>query len=195
MNEPSQSARAAFQGYSQLPFPMPAYAGLVALYNLAFALVLLVSRTRRQPLPDRVGIGDLLLFGAATHKLSRLLASDWVTSVIRAPFSEFQGPSGLPGEQHDKPRGRGWQLALGQLLTCPTCLGQWIAAFYAYGLVFAIRPTRLVGFIFSLITIADFLNVAYESAHALSSLADRKANALDGDGSDEAQTEDSTETS
>ncbi len=42
-------------------------------------------------MPERIGPGDILLLGVATHKLGRLLAKDWVTSFLRAPFTTFKG--------------------------------------------------------------------------------------------------------
>ena len=41
------------------------------------------------------------------------------------------------------------------------CLGQWIAAFLAYGLVFAPALTRFVASIFAMLTLSDFLHQAY----------------------------------
>ena len=64
--------------------------------------------------------GDLLLVGIATHKLSRLLAKDKVTSFIRAPFTRYQEPSGQ-GEVEEEPYGHGLHLAVGELLVCPYC--------------------------------------------------------------------------
>jgi len=82
--------------------------------------------------------------------------------VIRAPFTTFEGSAG-DGEINEKPRGTGLQHALGELLTCPFCLGQWVAAFFAYGLVFAPRVTRLVESVFAAVTMADFLQFAYDA--------------------------------
>ena len=45
-------------------------------------------------LPERFGAGDALLLGAATAQLSRLLAKDRVTSVLRAPFTRFKDDTG-----------------------------------------------------------------------------------------------------
>jgi hypothetical protein len=56
------------------------------------------------------------------------------------------------------------RLALGELLSCPFCVGQWVAAGFIYGLVFAPRVTRLVASIFAILTLSDFLHYAYEAA-------------------------------
>jgi hypothetical protein len=73
-------------------------------------------------------LSDVLLAGAATHKLARLIAKDKVTSFARAPFTEFQGKGG-PSEVEGAPRGSGLRYAAGELLVCPYCLGLWISDF------------------------------------------------------------------
>ena len=44
------------------------------------------------------------------------------------------------------------------------CLGQWIAAFFAYGLVLAPALTRFVASVFAIVTVSDFLHQAYMAA-------------------------------
>lgn len=111
------SIRDWVRGYSQEQRPLGAYAGLTAAFNAAFAGFLLRARQANRELPERVNPGDIVLLGIATHKLSRLLAKDWVTSFYRAPFTEYQGPGAASGEVSEKPRGQGLQLALGELFT------------------------------------------------------------------------------
>jgi hypothetical protein len=151
-----------FAGYSREYRPLAQYGVLVAVYNLLFAGFLQAAKRSGRSLPPRVGLFDVLLLGVATYKLSRLLAKDSVMSVLRAPFTEYEGPSGA-SEVNERPRGRGMQKALGELLTCPFCVGQWIAAMMAYGLVLAPAATRLVATIFSAVTLADFLQYGYEA--------------------------------
>jgi hypothetical protein len=55
-------------------------------------------------------------------------------------------------------------MATGELLTCPYCMGQWVAAGFGVGLVGAPDLTRLVAFIYSAETVADFLQLAYKAA-------------------------------
>jgi hypothetical protein len=152
-----------FAGYSREDRPLAAYAVLVGIFNAAFAGVLLVSKTADRAIPERVGLADLVLLGVATHKLSRLLTKDWVTSFVRAPFVELEGPAG-PGEVNERPRGTGLRRAVGELLTCPFCLALWVAAGFAYGLVLAPRVTRLAASIFAMLTISDFLQFQYEAS-------------------------------
>ncbi len=109
--------RDLFAGYSQEPRPLKSYAALTGIYNTAFAAFLLRSKQADRPLPERVSPGDILLLGVATHKLSRLLTKDWVTSFYRAPFTEYQGAATAPGEVSEQPRGEGLRRSLGELFT------------------------------------------------------------------------------
>ncbi len=110
------TSRDLVSGYGRQDVPLSAYLGLVGIFNAVFAGFFLVAKGTGRPLPKRVGVGDIILLGVATHKLSWLLSKDLVTSPLRAPFAEYQAP-GSPGEVNEKPRGTGWRLALGELLT------------------------------------------------------------------------------
>lgn len=111
-------------------------------------------------MPERIGYADLLLLGVGTFKLSRIISLDRVTSPLRAPFTEYEKPAGT-SEVKEKVRGAGMQRATGDLLTCPYCLGPWVAAALIGGLVFKPRATRLVGGVLAAATISDFLHHAY----------------------------------
>lgn len=159
-----EAAGQAFEGYrsdTTEDRPLASYGTLIGAFNAIFALFLLIVKVTKRDLPERVGLGDLVLLGVATHKLSRLLAKDTITSALRAPVARFEGAAGA-GEVNDAPRGTGLQHSLGELVTCPFCLAQWIASFFTYGLVFAPRVTRLLAGIFTMVTISDFLQFAYD---------------------------------
>jgi len=65
------------------------------------------------------------------------------------------------GPFKEQPRGSGLRRAIGELLICIFCVGQWIAAFFAYGLVLAPALTRFVAAIFAILTVSDYLHQAY----------------------------------
>jgi hypothetical protein len=109
-----------------------------------------------------VSLGDLALVTLATHKLSRLIAKDRVTSAVRAPFTRFEANGGAPAEVEERPRGRGLRRAVGELLVCPYCLGLWIAAAFAAGLVVAPRATRWSASVLATLFGSDVLQIAYK---------------------------------
>jgi uncharacterized protein DUF1360 len=143
--------------------PLGSYAILAGTYSSALAGSLAVLRARGHELPERFSAADVLLIGIASHKLSRLIAKDKVTSFLRAPFTRFQESSGH-GEVEEQPCGHGPRLAVGELLVCPYCLAQWVATGLTVGLIGAPRLTRLLSAIFVAHTVSDFLQVAYRAA-------------------------------
>ena len=140
--------------------PTRDYAALVAAFNGLLATALLARKCSREPLPERVEPKDLALFALATQKLSRVITKDKVTSAFRAPFTEVEGKGG-PGEVEERAKGRGLRRAVGELLTCPFCLGTWIASGFIYGYVFAPRVSRTLASIFAVSGLADFLQQLY----------------------------------
>jgi hypothetical protein len=99
---------------------------------------------------------DLLLVGLATHRLSRLLTKDRVTTPLRAPFTEYEGP-GAPGEVNERPVGTGIRRSVAELLSCPFCISVWVATAASFGLHLAPRPTRFVLTTAGAVSIADTL--------------------------------------
>lgn len=143
--------------------PLRSYMILTGTYGAAFAGSLIALRARGQELPERIAARDVLLVGVATHKLSRVIAKDKVTSFLRAPFTRFQESSGH-GEVEEEPCGHGLRLAIGELLVCPYCLAQWVGTGLSVGLVGAPRLTRLLSTVFVVHTVSDFLQAAYRAA-------------------------------
>jgi hypothetical protein len=143
--------------------PLGSYAIVTGVYGAGVAGSLIALRARDHALPEQLTTRDVLLIGIATHKLSRLIAKDKVTSFIRAPFTRFQEASGQ-GEVEEEPCGQGLRLAVGELLVCPYCLAQWVATGLTLGLIGAPRLTRLISTVFVAHTISDFLQVAYRAA-------------------------------
>ena len=151
-----------FEGYGGRKQRLYSYATLVGVFNLIFAVFLLVAKTLGRSIPERVDVKDLVLLGVATHKLSLTGTQDAVTSPLRAPFTEFQEKES-PKSVQEKPRGEGLRRSIGELVTCQFCLGMWAAAFFAYGLVLAPRVTRLFASILVILTISDHLHQSYKA--------------------------------
>ena len=101
-----------------------------------------------------------MLAAAATHKISRLLARDAVTSPLRAPFTSYEGTAG-PAELAEDARGQGVQKSVGELITCPFCTSVWVATGLTAGLVFLSGTTRLAMGTFAALAGADMLQFAH----------------------------------
>ena len=151
---------AGYKGGEEMP--LAGYAALLGIYNAAFLALLLAARNSDDGLPERISFPDLLLLGVATHKLSRVIAKDRVTSPLRAPFTEYVEAAG-ESEIKEKVRGRGMQRAVGDLLTCPWCVSPWVAAGLAFGMVFKPRATRIIAGVFAAATVSDFLHRAADA--------------------------------
>lgn len=143
--------------------PLLPYLAFMGIFSALVGAALGVAKRQGRELPERIGAGELLLVGTASHKLSRLLAKDKVTSPLRAPFTELEGKGG-PAELEERSRGTGLRKAIGELLICPYCLGLWVVAGFSIGLVFAPRVTRFVASLFAALTISDFFQIAYKAA-------------------------------
>jgi hypothetical protein len=153
-----------FDGYKGgEEMPLAGYAGLLGIFGVALASVLLTPRRadgHAHLEAPRLRVGDLMLMGVATHKLSRLISKDRVTSPLRAPFTEYEEPTSA-SEVNEKSRGTGLQRALGDLISCPFCMGPWVATALAYGFRKRPRVTRFVSGIFTVVAMSDFLHYAF----------------------------------
>jgi hypothetical protein len=141
--------------------PFAAYTTLTAGFFGLLSAALLAGRAMGREV-DRPGLADVALGALAIQKVSRLVAKDKVTRFVRAPFTRFQEGSGK-GEVEEAPRGDGIRYAVGELLVCPYCLGQWVAGGLAAGWVLAPRTTRLLSAMWAAQGLADGLQLAYSA--------------------------------
>lgn len=162
-----ESVKEPFRGHADQHRPFAGYAALVGAFNVSMA-AFLVAAERRRRLPERYPVGDLALLSAGTFKLSRLIAKDRVMSVLRAPFTTFQGDIGH-GEVDEAARGRGMRRAVGELLVCDYCVAQWVAGAYLAGYAVAPRPTRAIAALFTIYAASDVLQLGYSRLEESSS--------------------------
>jgi hypothetical protein len=164
-NGVTQAARAEADAYrGDDDRPLGGYVVVMAVFAalVSGAAGLALANGRR--LPPGVGPWDVLLLAAGTHKLSRTLTKDAVTSPLRAPFARYKETGG-PAEVMEEVRSTsGLRHSIGELITCPFCLDVWIATGFTIGLVFAPRLTRLVVTALTAVTGADFLHLLYAKA-------------------------------
>jgi hypothetical protein len=145
--------------------PLGSYGVLDAVYLGLVGTIGLAARRRRGELPE-LSVKDVVLIGVATHRLARTIAKDPITSPFRMPFVRYEGTSG-PAELHEEVVSDGVGHALGELVTCPFCLSQWVATGYVAGMIFAPRATRLTAAAFAGVAISDFLQYAYAGAQKI----------------------------
>lgn len=142
--------------------PLPGYLLAIGSYTTLAGAVAVAGRLTGARLPERFSLGDTALVGVATHKASRLLTKEAVTSPLRAPFTRYERPAGH-AELKESPRSdHPARHAIGELLTCPFCAGVWIASGLTAGLVFAPRLTRLVSTALAAVAASDALNLVYD---------------------------------
>src|SRR5262249_13926995 len=135
------------------------YATLLGFY-LASMAVLTGMAVQHDRVPRKFSMLDLALLGIATHKLSRIVAKDRITGILRAPFVSYIRGSGA-GEVEEEPRGVGLQRGIGHLISCPYCMAPWCATVLSFGLLFAPRMTRFFAGILLSVAASDFLHRAY----------------------------------
>ncbi len=119
-----------------------------------------IAARRRRDRVDPLGLMDLLVYGLATEHLSRVITKDSVTAPVRAPFTAFEEASG-EGEVEEKVVGEGIRHAVGDLVTCPFCMAQWVATALVAGRVLAPAVTTAVVSLSAIARVSDFLQLAY----------------------------------
>ena len=135
------------------------YLTFIGVFLGGFGLV--TRRGNRRSRATEVRPMDLALLGLATYRIGRLTAYDRVTQLLREPFTEREPAAGA-GEIVVA-QGTGARKALGELLSCPTCIGTWAAAALVYGLQLMPVPTRLFLAIMSATGVAELLDAATEA--------------------------------
>jgi hypothetical protein len=134
--------------------PYGSYAAIAGLFLGGIATVAAVAR--RAPAG---GALDLIALSAATFKASRTLSRERVASFVRQPFVEGDAEIG----EDERPAGEGIQRAIGELVTCPRCIGAWTAAGLASSQVLAPRFGRLLTWSLGAAGANDFLHAAFKA--------------------------------
>jgi hypothetical protein len=135
------------------------YMTLVGLFLGLLGTFALRERERKHSfeLPPR----DLVLLGLATFRGARVVAYDRVAEPFRDPVTETV-PDEFDAGENVVAEGTGARKAIGELVSCPTCVGTWIAAGLVYGLRVAPGPTRLFAAILATSGLAELIGAATE---------------------------------
>jgi hypothetical protein len=120
------------------------------------------ARAASRGAPVEIRPFDLVLLGLATFRTGRLVAYERVAEPLREPVTETRPDDTGVGETVVA-KGTGAQRALGELLSCPICVGTWAAAGLVYGLHLAPRPTRVFLGIMSAAGVAELLQCSNEA--------------------------------
>ena len=130
--------------------PLAGYATLTSAFWAVFGGFVLAAGRR---IPERTPAGDLVRIALASYKMSRVVAKEDVAAFIRAPVTED------PEAQQPKKEGMG--AVLGELVTCPYCLGLWFSSALSYAHVLAPRQARFATSIFAAYALTDFLHAGF----------------------------------
>jgi len=106
---------------------------------------------------------DLLLLGLTSFRIGRMIAFEGVAAPLREAFTETQVDDSGAG-QTVVAAGRGPVFVIGELMSCPICMGTWVAAGLVYGMHLFPRPTRVLLAIMSTTGVAE---VCYAVTEAL----------------------------
>lgn len=136
--------------------PLGGYLAMLGIYGGWVSSMVVAGRVTGKRLPKRVSAEDLALLAMSANYVARTLAKDPVTSPLRAPFTRFEGVSG-PSMLKEEVRGHGLQHSVGEMLSCPLCLAQWVVTAFVAGMVFAPRATRFGMMAISAVWGADVL--------------------------------------
>lgn len=136
------------------------YLSLIGIFAGLYGAVVL--RKRRNLEDFRIAPADLALLGLATYRAGRLAAYDRVTEPLRSPITETV-PDEYDAGENVVAEGAGVQKALGELISCPTCVGTWAAAGMLYGMQIAPGPTRLFAGILAVSGLAEILDSGVEA--------------------------------
>jgi hypothetical protein len=134
--------------------PYESYAAIAGVFVGGIATVAALGR--RAPAGTAL---DLVALSAATFKASRTLSRERVASFVRQPFVEGEASSG----ENEQPAGEGIQRAVGELVTCPRCIGAWSAAALASSQVLAPRFGRLLTWSLGAAGANDFLQATFRA--------------------------------
>jgi len=133
------------------------------VFLLVFAgFVFLASRLMPSRLETSPSVFDFVLLAFATLRLGRMIAYDRVMEPFRAPFTMTVPDKSGVGKTVVA-RGGGIRCAIGQLISCPICVGTWIAAGLVYALYTFPGPARAFIVIAGVIGLAEMFNGLVEA--------------------------------
>jgi hypothetical protein len=144
------------------PRPLAGDLGAMGVYLGLVSAAAAAVRASDRELPERIPFGDAVLLTVGTFRLARRIAKDPITSPLRAPFTRFEGASGHAEVAEEVREHGGVKHAVGELLTCPFCLAQWVGTAFVFGYVTAPKATRLAALAMTMVAGSDVLQFVYD---------------------------------
>jgi hypothetical protein len=108
---------------------------------------------------------------AATFKASRTVSRERVASFVRQPFVEGEADRG----EDERPAGEGFQRTIGELVTCPRCIGTWSAAALASTQMLTPRFGRALTWTLAAGAANDFLQAGFTALCAKANELEERA--------------------
>jgi hypothetical protein len=143
------------------PRPLAGYIAAMSVYTAGVLAAVGLARGSGKHAPSAFSLWEAVVLGVATHKASRLLSKAAVTSPLRAPFVRYVGPSGDAELAEEVREDVGARHAVGELTTCPFCMGQWVATVLVSGRVLAPAATRVASATLVAVAMSDWLHLGY----------------------------------
>jgi hypothetical protein len=139
----------------QMP-PYGAYAAIMSAFSGGLAGAGLLARALGRDPYQHTAL-DLATLALATFKAARTVARDEVTSFLREQFVVGRAHEGdeEPVENGDM------RQAIGELVTCSRCIGQWVAAGLGATQIVAPRFGRLLTWTLGAAGLNDFLQAGF----------------------------------
>jgi hypothetical protein len=142
--------------------PLGGLLGAMGVYGAVVSAGAAAVRASGRDLPSRIPLGDAVLLTVATFRTARTVAKDPIASPLRAPFTRFRGTSGEAEVAEEIREHGGVKHAVGELVTCPFCLAQWVGTAYVFGYIAAPRAARLAALLMTAVAGADVLQFVYD---------------------------------
>ena len=150
--------------------PYGAYAAIMGVFAAGLGVAGVFSRALDRDPQCQTAL-DLVVLSAASFKASRTLARDEVTSFLRTPFVEGEAHS---GEDEEPVQTGGVEQAIGELVTCPRCVGTWAAAGLVATQILAPRFGRMLTWSLASAGLNDFLQAGFSALTKKSNELERR---------------------
>jgi hypothetical protein len=136
--------------------PHESYAAIMGTFAAGLAGAGMIAKALHRD-PEEQRPIDLIVLGVATFKAARTISHDEVASFIRDPFVMGEAHEG--GE--DVVESGDLRQAIGELVTCPRCIGTWVAAGLTCTQVIAPRFGRMLTWTLAAAGANDYLAAGF----------------------------------